>query len=232
MAEPKFGPYDNLEKNRAGCCLVCGGRRADRRRPCVRRTTATAGARGRWSCPRRRRGGRAARSRARSDRGAPCRRASRSSQLRRVERAPEHRNRLVVDAKRHGKRVPVLAAVSERESRGVVETRRRAVHDLGDQRERLKRPGTELLEQQNDAKSARSRSCASASTAPRRRSLTSALRTSWCAGITRRRTSATVFDGSGARWSAAPAARDAPARPRGSESCPRARRRWRREGRR
>ena len=71
-----------------------------------------------------------------------------ASQLRRVERAAEHRNRLVVDAKRHWERMAVFAAVSEREPRGVVETRRRAVHDLGDQRERLKRPGTELLEQQ------------------------------------------------------------------------------------
>ncbi len=56
--------------------------------------------------------------------------------------------------------------------------------------------GPSCSSRRNDAKSRRSRSCASASTAPRRSSLTSDARTSWCAGITSRRTSASVFAGS------------------------------------
>ena len=42
----------------------------------------------------------------------------------------------------------VLAAVGEREPRRIVEARRRAVHDFGDQRERLQRARTELLDEQ------------------------------------------------------------------------------------
>ena len=42
----------------------------------------------------------------------------------------------------------VLAAVREREARRIVEPRRRAVHDLGDERQRLQRARAELLEQQ------------------------------------------------------------------------------------
>ena len=42
----------------------------------------------------------------------------------------------------------VLAAVRERKARRIVESRRRAVHHFGDQRERLKRPGAKLFEQQ------------------------------------------------------------------------------------
>ena len=42
----------------------------------------------------------------------------------------------------------VLAAVREREARRIVEARRRAVHDLGDQRQRLQRARAELFEQQ------------------------------------------------------------------------------------
>ena len=42
----------------------------------------------------------------------------------------------------------VLAAVREREARRIGEARRRAVHDFGDERQRLQRARAELLDQQ------------------------------------------------------------------------------------
>ena len=70
------------------------------------------------------------------------------SHLGRVEGLPEHRDGLVVDLQRHRERMAVLAAVREREAGRIVEARRRAVHHLGDERQRLQRARTELLEQQ------------------------------------------------------------------------------------
>ena len=69
-----------------------------------------------------------------------------------IERAAQDRNGLVV-GERHRKRMAVLAAVRERKSRQIVEARRRAVHDFGDQRQRLQRPRPELLEQQQRRRS-------------------------------------------------------------------------------
>ena len=48
----------------------------------------------------------------------------------------QHAYRLVVDAKRHGKRVPVLATVRERKSSRVGEAVWGSVHDLGDHGQR------------------------------------------------------------------------------------------------
>ena len=58
------------------------------------------------------------------------------------------RDRLVVDLQRHREWVAVLAAVREGEARRVVESCRRAVHDFGDQRQRLQRARAQLFEQQ------------------------------------------------------------------------------------
>lgn len=52
-----------------------------------------------------------------------------------IETATEHGDRLVVGLQRHRKRVAVLAAVREREARRIGEPRRRAVNDLGNERE-------------------------------------------------------------------------------------------------
>jgi hypothetical protein len=58
----------------------------------------------------------------------------RITDFRGIERAAQHGYRFVVRSEGHGERMAVLAAVSEREAGGIGETRRRAVHDLGDQR--------------------------------------------------------------------------------------------------
>ena len=71
-----------------------------------------------------------------------------AADLGRVERAAQHADRLVVDVQRHRERMPVLAAVREGEAGRVVEAGRRAVHDLGNQRQRLQRPRPELFDQQ------------------------------------------------------------------------------------
>src|SRR4030095_488468 len=69
-------------------------------------------------------------------------------ELGRVESAAQYRNRFVVDLERHGEGVTVLPAMREGEARRVVETCRRAVHHFGDERQRLQRARTELLEQE------------------------------------------------------------------------------------
>ena len=68
-------------------------------------------------------------------------------QPRRIEGASQHGDRLVVHLQRHRERVVVLAAVREREPRRVGKPGRRAVHDLGDERQRLQRARSQLLEQ-------------------------------------------------------------------------------------
>ena len=70
------------------------------------------------------------------------------TQLRRIERTPQHGDRFIVDLERDGEGVTVLAAMRECEARGIVESGRRAVHDFRDERERLQRARPELLEQQ------------------------------------------------------------------------------------
>ena len=72
----------------------------------------------------------------------------RVADLRRVQRPPQHRDRFVVRLQRHRERMPVLAAVREREARRIGEAARRAVHHLGDQRQRLQRARPEILQQQ------------------------------------------------------------------------------------
>src|SRR6185503_10068717 len=66
----------------------------------------------------------------------------------RVERASQHRDRFIVDLERHREGVTVLAAMRKGEARGIVESGWRAVHDFGDERQRLQRAWPELLEQQ------------------------------------------------------------------------------------
>src|SRR6185503_609581 len=66
----------------------------------------------------------------------------------RVEGAAQYRNRFVVDLERYGEGVTVLPAMREGEARRVVETCWRAVHDFGDERQRLQSAWPELLEQE------------------------------------------------------------------------------------
>ena len=71
-----------------------------------------------------------------------------ATQLRRFERPPEHGNGLVVDTQRHGERMSILAAVREGESGRIVEARGCAMHDFGNERERLQRSRAKPLQQQ------------------------------------------------------------------------------------
>ena len=71
----------------------------------------------------------------------------------------------------------VFAAVRKGKACRIVESDRRAVHDFGDERQRLQRARSELFEQEERREVSEVRSCASARTAPSRFSFTSFART-------------------------------------------------------
>ena len=64
------------------------------------------------------------------------------------QRPAQHTDRVVVDLQRHRERVSVLSAMRERKPGRILEPRRRTVHHFRDERQRLQRPRTELLQQQ------------------------------------------------------------------------------------
>jgi hypothetical protein len=53
-------------------------------------------------------------------------------------------DRLIVDPKEHRKRMPVLAAMRKRKTRGVGEAVGHSVHDFGNHRQRAYRPRTDI----------------------------------------------------------------------------------------
>ena len=65
-----------------------------------------------------------------------------------VERPPQHADRLVVDFSGTGNGWPSLPPCANEKRAGSSNRARRAVHDLGDQRQRLQRARAELLQQQ------------------------------------------------------------------------------------
>src|SRR3954466_730821 len=65
-----------------------------------------------------------------------------------VDRAGEDLDRAVVGGPINGEQRAVLAAVSERVARRAPRARRRAVHELGYERERAQRLGTDALDAQ------------------------------------------------------------------------------------
>ena len=151
-----------------------------------------------------------------------------------VERASQHADRLVVDLERHRERMAVLPAVREREPRRIVEPRRRAVHHFGDERQRLQRARTELLDA-GAARRSRGGPARARGPAPRRAGV--ALHVGWPDVVVRRhlepadggqRAVRIVLHDRQQRVLRRAGAR----RPPGSESRLRARRRWPRAGRR
>jgi len=63
-------------------------------------------------------------------------------------RSLQHVNGAIVDPERHGKGMPVLAAMSDREPRRITEAVRSAMHDLGDLGQGADRPCTDARHQQ------------------------------------------------------------------------------------
>jgi len=66
-----------------------------------------------------------------------------AAEFRALGRRLQHSNRLIVNPKGHRKRMPVLAAMRKGETRRVGEPVWRAMHDLGDHRQRTHGPRTD-----------------------------------------------------------------------------------------
>jgi hypothetical protein len=94
-----------------------------------------------------------------------------TSELRALDRRLQHLNRLIVDPKRHRKRMPVLATVSKREARRVGEAVRLFIHDLGDHYERAHGPRSDAWNEEQFGKVGRApiRRCSQVGVKARRR---------------------------------------------------------------